>query len=122
MADPDRTDPPDHSPMRGRAAECEAVHSLLASTANGRGKIPLWKGTPGTLKSPQLAAAARKPGAELPVVAAVADELSQARRLAPLLSAVSATASAARAAGTALTRLEELAVAGPVLVTVDDVQ
>jgi len=39
-----------------------------------------------------------------------------------LLSAVSATAAATRSVGTVLTRLEGLTAAGPVLVTVDDVQ
>ena len=108
--------------MRGRAAECEAVHSLLTSTANGRGKILFVEGDPGTGKSLLLTAAAREARERsFPVVAAVADELSQATRLAPLLSAASATASAARSAGAVLTRLEELAAAGPVLVTVDDV-
>lgn len=109
--------------MRGRATEHDAVVNLLANTANGRGKILLVEGDPGTGKSLLLAAAGREARERgFPVVAAVADELSRATPLAPLLSAVGATVSVACSVGTVLTRLEKLAAAGPVLVTVDDVQ
>ncbi|HEY1819529.1 MAG TPA: LuxR C-terminal-related transcriptional regulator [Trebonia sp.] len=109
--------------MRGRAAEYNAVLSLLASTAEGQGKILLVEGDPGTGKSLLLAAAAREAREQgFPLVTAVADELSQATPLAPLLSAVRATATATPSVGTVFTRLEALAAAGPVLVTVDDVQ
>jgi len=119
----DQADCPYASPMRGRAAEYDAVLSLLASTAEGRGKILLVEGDPGTGKSLLLAAAARQARERgFPVVAVAADELSQGTPLAPLLSAVHATATVAPSAGTVFTRLEELAAVGPVLVTADDVQ
>jgi DNA-binding CsgD family transcriptional regulator len=119
----DQADSPDASPMRGRAAEYDAVLSLLASTAEGQGKILLVEGDPGTGKSLLLAAAARE-GRErgFSLVTAVADELGQATPLAPLLSAIHATATAPPSVGTVFTRLEGLAAAGPVLVTLDDVQ
>jgi DNA-binding CsgD family transcriptional regulator len=119
----DQADLRDASSMRGRAAQYDAVLSLLASTAEGQGKILLVEGDPGTGKSLLLAAAAREARDRgFPLVTAVADELSRATPLAPLLSAVRATATAAPSVGTVFTRLEELAAAGPVLVTVDDVQ
>jgi len=119
----DQANLPDASPMRGRAAEYDAVLGLLASTAEGQGKILLVEGDPGTGKSLLLAAAAREARERgFPLVTAVADELSRATPLAPLLSAVRATATAAPSVGTVFTRLEELAAEGPVLVTVDDVQ
>jgi DNA-binding CsgD family transcriptional regulator len=109
--------------MRGRAAEYDAVLSTLASTAEGQGKILLVEGDPGTGKSLLLATAARQARERgFPVVAVVADELSQATPLAALLSAVHATATMAPSAGTVFTRLEELAAVGPILVTADDVQ
>jgi DNA-binding CsgD family transcriptional regulator/antitoxin (DNA-binding transcriptional repressor) of toxin-antitoxin stability system len=109
--------------MRGRAAEYDAVLSLLANTAEGQGKILLVEGDPGTGKSLLLAAAAREAREQgFSLVTVVADELSQATPLAPLLSAVHATATAGPSIGTVLAGLEGLAAAGPVLVTVDDVQ
>jgi DNA-binding CsgD family transcriptional regulator len=111
------------NPPRGRAAEYDTVLSLLASTAEGRGKILLVEGDPGMGKSLLLAMAARQARERgFPVVAVAADELSRATPLAPLLSAVHVTADAAASVGTVLARLEELAAAGPVLVAVDDVQ
>jgi DNA-binding CsgD family transcriptional regulator len=119
----DQADSPDVGPMRGRAAEYDKVLSLLASTAEGRGKILLVEGDPGTGKSLLLAAAAREArGRGFSLVTVVADELSRATPLAPLLSAVHATATAAPSVGTVFTSLEVLAAAGSVLVTVDDVQ
>jgi AAA ATPase domain len=119
----DRADPADVSPVRGRAAQHEAVLSLIASTAEGQGKILLVEGDPGMGKSLLLATAARQARERgFPVVAVVADELSQATPLAPLLGAVHVTATAAASVGTVLARLEEFAAAGPVLVAVDDVQ
>src|SRR6201996_5421302 len=114
----DQADSPDASPMRGRAVEYDAVLSLLASTAEGQGKILLVEGDPGTGKSLLLAAAA--PGGPergfFPVTVGAA-ELSQATPLAPLLSAVHATATAGLSISTVLAGLEGLAAAGPVLVT-----
>src|SRR3984957_20129880 len=118
-----QADSHDASPMRGRAAEYDAVLSLLAGTAKGQGKILLVEGDPGTGKSLLVATAARAARERgFSLVTAVADELSRATPLAPLLSAVHATATAAPELGTVFTRLEGLAAAGPVLVTVDDVQ
>src|ERR1700721_1984500 len=119
----DQADSPDASPMRGRAAEYDTVLSLLAGTAEGQGKILLVEGDPGTGKSLLLAAAAREAMERgFSLVTAAADELSRATLLAPLLSAVHATATAAPSVGTVFTRLEGLAAAGPVLVTVASVQ
>jgi predicted ATPase len=119
----DQADSPDASPMRGRATEYETVLSLLAGTAEGQGNILLVEGDPGTGKSLLLAAAAREARERgFSLVTAAADELSQATPLAPLLSAVHATATEAPSVGTVFTRLEGLATAGAVLVIVDDVQ
>src|ERR1700733_12339506 len=119
----DQADSPYASPMRGRAAEYDTVLNLLASTAEGQGEILLVEGDPGTGKSLLLAAAAREARERgFSPVPAVADELSQATPLGPLLSAVHATATAAPSVGTVFARLEGLAAAGPVLVTLDDVQ
>ena len=111
------------SPMRGRAAEHDAVLRLLASTAEGQGGILLVEGDPGTGKSLLVAAAAREARKRgFCVLTAVADELSQATPLAPLLTAVHAPATEAPSVSTVFARLERAATAGPVLVTVDDVQ
>jgi hypothetical protein len=119
----DQADSPDTSPMRGRAAEYDVVLSLLASTAEGQGKVLLVEGDPGTGKSLLLAAAAREARERgFSPVTAVADELGRATPLAPLLSAVHATATAAPSVATVFAKLEGLAAAGPVLVTLDDVQ
>jgi DNA-binding CsgD family transcriptional regulator len=109
--------------MRGRATEHDAVVNLLANTVDGEGKVLLVEGDPGMGKSLLLAAAGRE-GEErgFALVAAVPDELSQAMPLAPLLSAVHAAATATPSADVVLSELDKLAAAGPVLVTVDDVQ
>lgn len=119
----DQSDLPDASPMRGRTTEHDVVVNLLANTVDGEGKILLVEGDPGMGKSLLLAAAGRE-GEErgFALVAAVADELSQAMPLAPLLSAVHAAATATPPVDVVLTELDKLAAAGPVLVTVDDVQ
>jgi len=125
--------------VRGRVAECEQVLGLLRSTKGGQGGLLLVEGDPGMGKSLLLTAAGRE--AErlgLTLVAVAADELSQAMPLAPLLTAVNAgTGPAAFAIATAtdprqpgpapgrdviLGLLEKLASAGPVLVTIDDIQ
>jgi DNA-binding CsgD family transcriptional regulator len=116
-------DPTDDRPMRGRAAEYEAVLGLLASTEECQGKVLLVEGDPGTGKSLLLDTAGREArGRDFHLVAAAANELSQATPLAPLLGALHATTTAATSARTVHARLEELAAAGPVLVTADDVQ
>jgi len=131
--------PLDGSTVRGRVAECEQVLGLLRSTKGGQGGLLLVEGDPGMGKSLLLTAAGRE--AErlgLTLVAVAADELSQAMPLAPLLAAVNAgTGPAAFAIATAtdprqpgpapgrdviLGLLEKLASAGPVLVTIDDIQ
>jgi DNA-binding CsgD family transcriptional regulator/tetratricopeptide (TPR) repeat protein len=119
----DRADLRYVSPMRGRAAEHDAVLRLLASTAEGQRGILLVEGDPGTGKSLLVAAAvreARKRG--FCVLTAVADELSQTTPLAPLLTAVHAQATEAPSVSTVFARLERAATEGPVLLTVDDVQ
>src|SRR3984885_9375763 len=119
----DQADSPDVSPMRGRAAEYDAVLSLLASTAVGQGKVLLVEGDPGTGKRRLLPAAAGEARARgFSLVTVVADELGQAVPLAPLLSAIHATPTAAPSLATVFTKLEAIAAACPVLVTVDDVQ
>jgi DNA-binding CsgD family transcriptional regulator len=119
----DRADLRYASPMRGRAAEHDAVRRLLASTAEGQGGILLVEGDPGTGKSLLAAAAAREARERgFRVLTAVADELSQATPLAPLLTAVHAQATEAPSVSTVFARLERATTEGPVLVTVDDVQ
>ena len=88
--------------MRGRGAEFEAVLGLLDGTQQGQGRVLLVEGEPGAGKSLLLARAGEEAGRRgFRLVAAAADELSPAP---------------------ALDGLEELASAGPVLVTVDNVQ
>jgi DNA-binding CsgD family transcriptional regulator len=119
----EQADPTNDRPMRGRTAQYEAVISLLTSTGAGRGKVLLVEGDPGTGKSLLLHTAGREAqGRDFHLVTAVADELSQATPLAPLLGALHAPATAAPSARTVIARLEGLAAAGPVLVTADDVQ
>ena len=122
--------------MQGREAEYETVLGLLESTRQGEGKVLLVEGGPGTGKSLLLAAARRQAEERgFSVRAATAGKLSQSTPLAPLLAVVhairappgsarqpGAAVTPAASAGLVLTRLEELASAGPVLVTVDDVQ
>jgi DNA-binding CsgD family transcriptional regulator len=88
--------------MRGRGAEYETVLGLLDGTQQGQGRMLLVEGEPGTGKSLLLARAGEEAGRRgFRVVAAAAGELSPAP---------------------SLDGLEELASAGPVLVTVDNVQ
>lgn len=114
--------------MRGRGAEFETVLGLLDSTQQGQGQVLLVEGEPGTGKSLLLARADEEAGHRgFLLVAAAVGELSPApfarggqrraghageRRRPP-------RDDGARAVG--LTGLEELASAGPVLVTADDV-
>jgi len=114
--------------MRGRGAAFETVLGLLDSTQQGQGQVLLVEGEPGTGKSLLLARADEEAGhCGFLLVAAAAGELSPApfarggqrraghageRRRPP-------RDDGARAVG--LTGLEELASAGPVLVTADDV-
>ena len=88
--------------MRGRGAEFEIVLSLLDGTPQGQGRVLLVEGEPGTGKSMLLARASEEAGRRgFRVVAAAAGELSPAP---------------------SLDGLDELASAGPVLVTVDNVE
>jgi AAA ATPase domain len=88
--------------MRGRGAEFETVLGLLDGTQQGQGRVLLVEGEPGTGKSLLLARAGEEAGRRgFRVVAVSADELSPAP---------------------SLDGLDELVSAGPVLVTVDNVQ
>ena len=88
--------------MRGRGAEFETVLALLDGTQQGQGRVLLVEGEPGTGKSLLLARAGEEAGRRgFRVVAAAAGELSPAP---------------------SLDGLDELVSAGPVLVTVDNVQ
>src|ERR1700734_186775 len=88
--------------MRGRGPESEIVLGLLDGTQQGQGRLLLVEGEPGTGKSLLLALAGEEAGRRgFRVVAAAAGELSPPP---------------------SLDKLEELASAGPVLVTVDNVQ
>src|SRR3984957_11140336 len=88
--------------MRGRGAEFETVLSLLDGTQQGQGRVLLVEGEPGTGKSLLLARAGEEAGRRgFRVLAAAAGELSPAP---------------------SLDGLDELVSAGPVLVTVDNVQ
>jgi AAA ATPase domain len=89
----------EEGPMRGRGAEFETVLGLLDGTQQGQGRVLLVGGEPGTGKSLLLARVGEEAGRRgFRVVAAAAGELSPA----PLL--------------------DGLVSAGPVLVTVDNVQ
>ncbi len=88
--------------MRGRGTEFETVLALLDGTQQGQGRVLLVEGEPGTGKSLLLARAGEEAGRRgFRVVAASAGELSPAP---------------------SLDGLDELVSAGPVLVTVDNVQ
>jgi DNA-binding CsgD family transcriptional regulator len=88
--------------MRGRGTEFETVLSLLDGTQQGQERVLLVEGEPGTGKSLLLARAGEEAGRRgFRVLAAAAGELSPAP---------------------SLDGLDELASAGPVLVTVDNVQ
>ena len=127
-----RVDQTGPSPMRGRGEEFETVLGLLDSTQQGQGQVLLVEGEPGTGKSLLLAQAGEEAGHRgFLLVVAAAGELSPA----PLLAAVNAaratpgngagrreTTAPAPRADVVLAGLEELASAGPVLVTADDVQ
>jgi len=117
--------------MRGRGAEFETVLGLLDSTQQGQGQVLLVEGEPGTGKSLLLARADEEAGhCGFLLVAAAVGELSPApfarggqrraghageRRRPPRDDGARAWADVV------LTGLEELASAGPVLVTADDV-
>src|SRR6201996_7331065 len=117
--------------MRGRGAEFETVLGLLDGTQQGHGQVLLVEGEPGTGKSLLLTRAGEEAGHRgFVLVAVAADEVSPL----PLLAAVSAgrarpgngasrreTTAPAPWADVVLAGLEELASAGPVLVTADDV-
>jgi hypothetical protein len=88
--------------MRGRGAEFETVLGLLDGTQQGQGRVLLVGGEPGTRKSLLLARAGEEAGRRgFRVLAALAGELSPAP---------------------SLDGLDGLVSAGPVLVTVDNVQ
>jgi L-fuculose-phosphate aldolase len=93
-------DPTDDRPMRGRAAEYEAVLGLLASTGECQGKVLLVEGHLGTGKSLLLATAGREAPGDFHLAVAAANELSHATPLAPLLGAPHATTTAAPSART----------------------
>ena len=115
--------------MRGRGEEFETVLGLLDSMQQGHGQVLVVEGEPGTRKSLLLARAGEEAGHRgFLLVVAAADELSPA----PLLAAVNAaratpgngagrreTTAPAPRADVVLAGLEELASAGPVLVTAD---
>jgi DNA-binding CsgD family transcriptional regulator len=127
--------------MRGRETEWELVLDLLESTRRGKSKVLLAEGEPGIGKSLLLASAVGAASDRgIFLAAGAADELSQFTPLAPLLAALPAVPGPESAvarqvagpmgggspAGMSLptrnirARLEELASAGPVLASFDD--
>jgi DNA-binding CsgD family transcriptional regulator len=118
--------------MRGREAEWDLAVGLLDRAKQGKGSVLLVEGEPGTGKSLLLANAYDLAGTlGLCRPAAAANELSRFTALAPLLVALSACETSSGAdgplagvtpwsAGTVWARLAELATAGPVLVSIDD--
>ena len=128
----DQSGPNGAQPDAGTREEFETVLGLLDSTQQGQGQVLLVEGEPGTGKSLLLAQAGEEAGHRgFLLVVAAAGELSPA----PLLAAVNAaratpgngagrreTTAPAPRADVVLAGLEELASAGPVLVTADDVQ
>jgi DNA-binding CsgD family transcriptional regulator len=115
--------------MRGRATEQGLIRHMLARARRGKGSVLLVEGEPGAGKTSLLAAAdeaARAGG--LAVATATASDLARSTLLAAL-NTPSDPASPRRAdspeagapVGGPQGRLEELASAGPALVSVDDV-
>ena len=118
-------------PVRGREAEWGLVADLLERTVCGSSGVLLVEGEPGIGKSMLLAAAADAAADRgFSVAAGAADELSRFTPLAPLLTALAEPKDAGIDAGCSpggasipniWARLEELASAGPVLASFDDV-
>ncbi len=125
--------PPGSSLIRGREAEWDLILDLLDSTRRGKSRVLLLEGESGAGKSLLLGAARDAASAQgFAVAAAAADELSRFTPLAPLLMALSESqvgpgnpqrpiaGRAPWSPGNIWARLEELASAGPVLVSIDD--
>jgi len=115
----DRSGPNGASPMRGRGAEFETVLGLLDSTQQGQGQVLLVEGEPGTGKSLLLARADEEAGHRGFLLVAAAVNAARATR--GNGAGRRETTAPAPWADVVLTGLEELASAGPVLVTADDV-
>ena len=105
--------------MRGRGAEFETVLGLLDSTQQGQGQVLLVEGEPGTGKSLLLARADEEAGHRGFLLVAAAVNAARATR--GNGAGRCETTAPAPWADVVLTGLEELASAGPVLVTADDV-
>ena len=136
VAGPEQAVPPGEGVLRGREAAWEQVERLLADAAGGRGGLLVIEGAAGIGKT-RLLTEARSQAADrgFAIAAGVADELSRLLPLGPFLSALGEpmavlsgghererTDSRLWLIERLRGRLEEFAAAGPVLVTLDDLQ
>ena len=128
--------PPGEGVLRGRDAAWRQVERLLADAARGQGGVLVIEGAAGIGKTRLLTEArSRAAGRGFAIAAGAADELSRLLPLGPFLSALGEPMAVLRGGlegertdsrlwliERLRARLEELAAAGPVLVTLDDLQ